>query len=76
MRLLTLRFPKMKEVKMSNTKIPLGLKGGVAISLGAVFALLSVFHIVGAFGAWDRLPVLPVMPDRPTPQASSFSWLS
>ncbi len=43
---------------MSNAKIPPGLKGGVAISLGAVLALLSAFHIVGALGVWD-LPILP-----------------
>ena len=62
---------------MSNAKIPLGLKGGVAISLGAMFALLSAFHIIGAFGLWD-LPILPVMPDRPPdlppPQASSAAY--
>ena len=49
---------------MSNAKIPPGLKGGVAISLGAVLALLSAFHIVGALGVWD-LPILPTLPDRP-----------
>ena len=49
----------------------------VAISLAAVFALLSAFHFVGAFGVWGRLPILPVMPDRPTlPTASSAAYLS
>ena len=64
---------------MSNAKTPPGLKGGVAISLGAVFALLCAFHIGGAFGVW-HLPILPTMPDRPPdlppPQASSFAWLT
>ena len=64
---------------MLNARIPLGLRGGVAISLGAVFALLSAFHIIGAFGVWD-LPILPVMPDRPPdmppPQASSSAYLT
>ena len=63
---------------MLNARIPLGLRGGVAISLGAVFALLSAFHIIGAFGVWD-LPILPVMPDRPPdmplPQAPSSAYL-
>ncbi len=63
---------------MSHAKTPPGLKGGVAISLGAVFALLSSFHIIGAFGVWD-LPILPVMPDRPPdmppPQASSSAYM-
>ncbi len=52
--------------------MPIGSKGGVAISLGAVFALLSAFHIIGAFGVWD-LPILPVMPP---PQASSPAYLT
>ena len=64
---------------MSNRKLPLGLKSGVAISLGVVFAMLSAFHIIGAFGVWD-LPILPTMPDRPPdmppPQASSPAYLT
>ena len=56
--------------------MPPGLKSRVAISLGALFALLCAFHIVGAFGVWDRLPVIPVVADMPTPQPSSFAWLA
>ncbi len=64
---------------MSKSIAPRGLTRGVAISLGTVFALLSAFHIVGAFGVLD-LPILPTMPDRPpdlpSPQAPSFAWLT
>ena len=56
--------------------MPPGLKSSLAFSLGAVFALLCAFHIVGAFGTWGHLPVIPVVPDRPTPQPSSFAWLA
>ena len=65
---------------MRNAKIPLGLKGGVAISLGTVFALLCAFHIVGAFGGWHRLPVIPTLPSSMEYSAdrwpSSVSWLA
>ena len=67
------------EVNRSNARLRPGIKGGVAISLGAVFVVLSAFHIIGAFGVWD-LPILPVMPDRPPdlplPQASSSAYLT
>ncbi len=59
--------------------MPPTLKSRLAISLGAVFALLSAFHIIGAFGVWT-LPIHPVMPDRPPdmppPQASSSAYLT
>ena len=35
---------------MSKAKRPPGLRSGVAISLGVVFALSGAFHFVGAFG--------------------------
>jgi len=58
-----------KETLMAGAKKP------VAISLGVVFSLVSAFHVVGVFGAWDDLPVLPVTPDTPAPRASPISWL-
>jgi len=54
----------------------LGLTSGVAISLGVVFALLSVFHVIGSFGVWDHLPILPTMPNMPPPRASSPAYVS
>ena len=56
--------------------MPRGWKGGISASLGIVFALLSAFHIVGAFGVSDDLPVVPVVSERPTPMPSSLSWLA
>ena len=36
-------------------------KRTVAISLATVFALLSVFHVIGAFGTWRALAVIPTV---------------
>ena len=55
--------------------MPRTLKSTLAIFLGSLFALLSAFHIVGAFGVWVDLPVIPELPDRELPHPSSLSWL-
>lgn len=48
----------------------------VAISLAAVFVLLSVFHILGASGLWRSLAVVPVVPGEPTHYPAPLSWLA
>ncbi len=50
-------------------------KRTVAISLATVFALLSVFHVIGAFGTWRSLAVIPTVAGEPPHYPSALSWL-
>lgn len=52
-----------------------GVKRVLAFSLGVVFVLLSAFHVIGAFGAWDQLPVIPEVPGEVVHRPSGPSWL-
>lgn len=51
------------------------MKRTVTVSLAVLFALLSVFHVIGAFGLWRSLAVVPVIPGEPPHYPASLSWL-
>ncbi|MCP3957705.1 MAG: DUF3995 domain-containing protein [bacterium] len=55
--------------------MPRALTSTLAIFLATVFALLCAFHVIGAFGVWVDLPVIPELPDRVLAHPSSISWL-
>ena len=50
-------------------------KRGAAILLAALFVLLSAFHVVGAFGLWRSLAVIPTVPGETAHYPASLSWL-
>lgn len=52
-----------------------GMKRPLATALAVVFILLSVFHVIGAFGLWRSLAVVPELPGEPRHYPSSLSWL-
>ncbi len=56
--------------------MPQKLKGTVAMSLATVFALLSLFHVIGALGHWRSLAVIPVVSGEVPHYPSSSSWLA
>lgn len=53
----------------------LDLKKKLTISLAVLFAMLSAFHIIGAFGVWRTLPIIPEIPGVSMDRPSSISWL-
>lgn len=50
-------------------------KGLVTAGLALVYGLLSVFHVIGAFGAWRSLAVIPTIPGEPAHYPAPLSWL-
>ena len=47
----------------------------VATALAVVFATLSIFHVVGAFGTWRSAAIYPEVPGEVPHYPSSLSWL-
>lgn len=53
-----------------------GLKKPLANTLTVVFALLCVFHIAGALGAWRSFAIIPSAPGMERSWPSSLSWMA
>ncbi len=53
-----------------------GSKGTVAMALATVFAFLSAFHVIGIFGLWQSLAVIPSVAGEPTHYPAGLSWLA